>query len=384
MTSRVRASRVRAFFGYAGWLAVLAAVTTWTCSGRARADEALRRKLVARAVTYLAHQGQAPDGSFSASAGPAVTALVATALLRNGRPVDDPVVAKAIAYVERFVRPDGGIHAKGSRYRNYETAVALQMFVQANQDGRYDGLIKKATAFLKGIQWDEGEGKDRSDFAYGGAGYGKHRRPDLSNTSFFIEALREAGVPKDDPAIQRALLFVSRCQNLESEYNRTPYAAKNPDGGFYYTPAPGQSQAGTTPTGGLRSYASMTYAGLKSMIYAGVGPDDPRVKAAVTWIRKHYDLRSNPGLGKAGLYYYYHTFAKALDALGVDVIEDADGKKHNWRKELIQELARRQQPSGCWVNDNRRWLEGDPNLVTAYALLALAYCQPKPSAPSSR
>ena len=41
--------------------------------------------------------------------------------------------------------------------------------------------------------------------------------------------------------------------------------------------AGGQSQAGTTPNGGLRSYGSMTYAGLKSMIYAGVGPEDVEV-----------------------------------------------------------------------------------------------------------
>ena len=343
--------------------------------GEASKQEALRRKIVRKGIDYLVNQGQAEDGSFSAPAGPAVTALVVTSLLRSGRPATDPAVAKGIAYVERFVRPDGGIHANKSLYRNYETSVSLQMFVEANRDGKYDGLIKKATKFLKEIQWDEGEGKDRSDFAYGGQGYGKHKRPDLSNTSFFIEALRSAGVPEDDPAIQRALLFVSRCQNLESEHNRTPYAAKNPDGGFYYTPSPGQSQAGTTENGGLRSYGSMTYAGLKSMIYAGVGPDDPRVKAAVKWIHQHYDLSSNPGMGKAGLYYYYHTFAKALAAIGVDTFKDAQGAEHDWRKEIIEELARRQQPNGSWLNDNSRWLEGDPNLVTGYALLALSYCK---------
>ncbi len=360
------------------WVAVMLSATAlgvvWGAAPTA-ADEALRRQLVRRGIEYLVNQGQAEDGSFTKSAGPAVTALVVTSLLRNGRPINDPAVARGIAYVKRHVRRDGGIHAKDSLYRNYETSVALQMFVEANRDGRFDDIIKNATKFLKKIQWDEGEGKDPSDFAYGGQGYGKHKRPDLSNTSFFIEALRSAGVPEDDPAIQRALIFVSRCQNLESEHNRTPYAAKNPDGGFYYTPSPGQSQAGTTENGGLRSYASMTYAGLKSMIYAGVGPDDPRVKAAVNWIRKHYNLSSNPGMGKAGLYYYYHTFAKALDALGVDQFKDAAGKKHDWREELIAELARRQQPNGSWVNENARWLEGDPNLVTAYALLTLSYCR---------
>ena len=113
------------------------------------------------------------------------------------------------------------------------------------------------------------------------------------------------------------------------------------------------------------------------MIFAGVGPDDPRVKAAVKWIKAHYDLDENPGVGSTGLYYYYHTFAKALDAMGVDEFQDASGKKHDWRKDLLTELAQRQKADGSWVNENARWLEGNPNLVTGYALLALEYCRKK-------
>ncbi|HET6880373.1 MAG TPA: hypothetical protein VFI31_09470, partial [Pirellulales bacterium] len=157
----------------------------------------------------------------------------------------------------------------------------------------------------------------------------------------------------------------------------TPFPAKNPDGGFYYTPAAGgSSPAGETDNGGLRSYGAMTYAGLKSMVFAGVGPDDPRVKAAVEWARKHYTLTENPGLGEAGLYYYHHLFAKALHAIGQDEFVDADGIKHSWRQELIAELGRRQQSDGSWVNSDSRWLEGDPNLCTGFALLALSYCRP--------
>jgi len=80
-----------------------------------------------------------------------------------------------------------------------------------------------------------------------------------------------------------------------------------------------------------------------------------------------------------GLYYYYHTFAKALDAFGIDEIEDATGVKHDWRRELAEELARRQHTNGSWVNTNSRWMEGDPNLATAFALLALSYCRPTPA-----
>ncbi|MCA9101000.1 MAG: hypothetical protein KDA63_07625, partial [Planctomycetales bacterium] len=237
--------------------------------------------------------------------------------------------------------------------------------------------------FIKGLQWDD-EVDGEANVSFGGAGYGSHQRPDLSNTSFLLDTLKSLGRGPDDPAIQKALVFVSRCQNLESKYNTTEFANKNPDGGFYYTPAAGgNSQAGTTDDGGLRSYGSMTYAGLKSMIYAGLDESDPRVEAATNWIRENYTLADNPGMGAAGLYYYYHTFAKALDAIGADQLRDADGVEHDWRRELTQKLADLQQQDGSWTNDTTRWLEGDGNLVTAYVLLALDHCR-APKSPAGR
>ena len=121
----------------------------------------------------------------------------------------------------------------------------------------------------------------------------------------------------------------------------------------------------------------MTYAGLKSFLYAGVGKDDPRVKAAIDWIRKHYTVTENPGQKDAGLYYYYHTFAKAMDALGEDPFVDAKGVKHDWRQELFDELKKRQKANGSWANSNGAFLESLPELATAFALLALSYCKKK-------
>ena len=117
----------------------------------------------------------------------------------------------------------------------------------------------------------------------------------------------------------------------------------------------------------------MTYAGLKSMIYAGVDKDDERVKAAVAWLAKHYDTKQNPGMGETGLYYYYQTVAKALDAYGEEKFVTADGKQHDWRTEFTDQLISLQKDNGSWVNDAERWMEGDPNLVTGYTLLALAH-----------
>jgi squalene-hopene/tetraprenyl-beta-curcumene cyclase len=307
-----------------------------------------------------------------------VTAVTTTGLMRVGLTPNDPMVAKALKYLESFQQKDGGIYNPRDGVPNYETSLAIVCFQEANSDHRYDKLVKQAEKFLKGIQWGgENQPADQSNPAYGGAGYGKHKRPDLSNTQFFLDALKAAGDGPDDPAVQRAMIFVYRCQNLESEYNTTPFPAKNPDGGFYYTPAAGgDSEAGKLPNGGLRSYASMTYAGLKSMIYAGVKADDPRVKAAVKWCQMHYGLEDNPGIGKAGLYYYYQTFAKALDASGLKSIKDEKGVEHDWRQDLLAALQARQRPNGSWVNDDKHWFENEPCLVTGYALLSLSYCRP--------
>ncbi|WP_339888662.1 prenyltransferase/squalene oxidase repeat-containing protein [Rhodopirellula europaea] len=336
-------------------------------------------QMVDRGIEFLRTRGQSDEGAFSGETGAAVTGLCVRAILEH-RPEavsTDPVIAKAIKYLESKVQPDGGIYATGSKHRNYETTTAAMALNKANQDGRFDSQLERAKNFLKDIQWDEEEGAEPGDTAYGGAGYGSHSRPDLSNTAFLIEALHDLGTDPQDESIQKALMFVSRTQNLTQHGNDTQHADKIGDGGFYYTPAAGgQSKAGESADGGLRSYGSMTYAGLKSMIYAGLTPEDPRVNAALDFIRNHYTLDNNPGMGAQGQYYYYHTFAKALDVAGLEVVESTDAGPRDWRTDLINKLEAEQQEDGSWVNrEAERWMEGDRQLVTAYCLLALKHAR---------
>ena len=119
----------------------------------------------------------------------------------------------------------------------------------------------------------------------------------------------------------------------------------------------------------------MTYAGFKSMLYAEVDRQDPRVVAAYDWIRKYYTLTGNPNMpgaqSRQGLYYYYHVFAKALRAWGQPTITDAAGLAHDWRAELCARLVSLQNRDGSWLNDADRWYEGNPALVTSYALLSI-------------
>jgi squalene-hopene/tetraprenyl-beta-curcumene cyclase len=329
-----------------------------------------------KAIEFL-RTSQSADGSWTTNRSPGISGLVVAGLLDNGVSPDDPTLQKAFQNLSSYVQADGGIYSPQSDLRNYETCIALLAFQAANKDGRYDKTIVDAIVFLKKLQWDDEKGIKADDVKYGGAGYGSNSRPDLSNTAYLVDALKAAGLGKDDPTMKNALVFISRCQNLESEFNTLPLASKVNDGGFLYTPAGGgDSAAKKADDPALRSYGSMTYAGLKSMVYAGVGPEDKRVVAAVKWIRKFYSVTENPGMGSAGLFYYYHTFAKALDAMNLEKVADDKGVEHEWRKELGAHLVSLQKENGSWVNSEKRWMEGDPNLSTAFALLSLAYCDP--------
>ncbi len=325
---------------------------------------------------------------------PAYTAMGIKALVQHPDfDADSPEVKQALGVLMDYAKPDGGIYDQG--YENYCTSIAL-MALAAVDDPKYDEAMSNAVKFLKGIQIRVGEttegGEEEQEITEdhpfrGGTSYGHHGRPDLSNLSMTAQAMKDAGVPEDDEFWREAVVFLERTQN-RSESNDRAWVADGPDdGGFVYAPATRQGRLATPESKaspddiGTRSYGSMTYAGFMSMLYAGVDRDDPRVRAAYDWIRTYWRLDSNPNMPNVkshqGLYYYYHTFAKALRAWGQPVITDVRGNDHNWRHELVDALAERVQdnedePGVHWVNEKaERWKEGNPLLATLYSVLAL-------------
>jgi squalene-hopene/tetraprenyl-beta-curcumene cyclase len=342
--------------------------------------------LVDSGLEFLQQQQREDGGWGSDRDPPAITALVLKAFVQHPQhSTETDFVRRGYDYLLRFQLEEGGIYR--DLLANYNTAIAISSLAAA-QDPQFQERIDRAVAYLKGLQWTErtpGEGpggetiSDPSHTWYGGWGYGRHGRPDFSNVQMAMQALHDAGLEPDDPAFQAALVFVSRTQNF-SETNDQPWAGN--DGGFVYTPARGgESFAGefTGPDGRrmLRSYGSMTYAGLKSMIYAGLTKQDPRVQAAWDWIRTNWTLEENPGMrlghpeqAQHGLYYYYHTMARALNVYDEPIIVDMRGNEHDWRIELSTKLASLQRDDGSW-NGDARWMEDNPVLVTGYVVLAL-------------
>ena len=63
--------------------------------------------------------------------------------------------------------------------------------------------------------------------------------------------------------------------------------------------------------------------------------------------------------------------AKALTAANIDKLQLEGGKEVDWRNDLGNELLKSQRENGSWINENGRWMESNPVLVTAFTVLSL-------------
>jgi squalene-hopene/tetraprenyl-beta-curcumene cyclase len=403
-------------------------------------DEAHKKKgeeMAARAIGYLKGQQDSKtggwavppagaDGKPGAPAYPAITGLIINGMAMEpglSKPgAMDPALASGVKYLLAMQQPDGGIYDR--ILPSYNTSICISALAQVKTP-ESAAAVRRATAFLKTLQWSEdaategAAGKEvkratKDDPFYGGVGYGRSGRPDMSNLAFFVQAMHDAEVPESDPAFQRALVFLQRVQ-MDGRINDQPYATGSHQGGFIYSTGEGgdkkgagQSMAGLieesmddgTKVSRLRAYGTMTYKGFKSYIYAHLSKDDPRVTAAMDWIRRHYTLAENPGVGADGTYYYLVTFARAMDAWGAETLDvwplrapgaetkapaggpepapaepapSGPAQARDWANDLIDRLAELQNADGSFRSVDDRWMESNPVLITAYGLIALEH-----------
>lgn len=340
------------------------------------------QRAIDRGLAWL-EKNQNTNGTWSAGDQPALTALPVLAF--QGEPAGrfsgktPEFLQRSYNYLEKCVHPDGSVYDK-KEYLTHNTALSILAF-SAAKSPKYNNTVQKGRAFLISLQGDFGEPGKVDTIFDGGVGYGsKYEHSDMANTLSALEAIYytrdaagdKASATNKDLNWEAAIQFLQNCQNLSS-HNKQSWVSEEGGnkGGFIYYP--GHSMAGETNLNGrvaLRSYGSASYAGLLSYIYADLKPNDPRVQAVYEWLQANYTLEENPGMGEQGLYYYYHTMSKALSAMGVKEIA-VNGKRVDWRKDLAMKLMNLQKPDGSWVNNNARWWEKDPVLVTSYCVLAL-------------
>ena len=336
-----------------------------------------------KGINWLYNQQQLPEGYWGSPEYPALTALAIRSLLGHPDSNRDGKYTKQMeagfAFLRSKVQSDGGIYGKG--LASYNTSISLLAFLQ-RKDPADNEIIQAARRFLINQQSDFDQKGVTDNLFDGGVGYGSTwAHSDLSNTHLALEAMyyaKKSMKEKESPLLDldwdAAIQFVSKCQNLPQTNEQEWVSAEKEDlGGFIYFP--GKSMAGerTSEEGrvSLRSYGSMSYAGLLSFIYAEMSPDDSRVLAVRDWLSQNFTVDENPGMGMQGLYYYYHTMAKALTLSGVDEIITADEKSVDWREKLAFKLFDEQASEGFWINESGRWWEKDPVLVSCYAILAL-------------
>jgi squalene-hopene/tetraprenyl-beta-curcumene cyclase len=408
---RIRMVRTAIALSVMGWCGGMF-LTADAALGQSEAQRTRGEQMVERAIGWLRVQQDGESGGWAVNPRgptfPAITGLVLTGMMMQpGIDAGDGSVRKGLEFLLSHRQADGGIYDR--ILPSYNTAICLSALSKIDDD-RAREAIGPAQNFLRGVQFSEasvapgpdgGGGEVRPVMKdhpfYGGVGYGQHGRPDLSNLTFFIQAMHDSGVPSDDPAFQRALVFLSRTQ-MHEDVNDMAYAKGSRQGGFIYataekgeqvrgdgTGAPGQSFAGMleetlddgTRVSRLRAYGSMTYAGFKSLLYANLPRDDRRVQVAHEWIRHHYTVEENPGLGTDGMYYYYITFARALDTLGeatLEVVRDGGAvERRDWAGDLIERLSSLQNEDGSFRSVDDRWMEDNSVLITAYAVIALQH-----------
>jgi squalene-hopene/tetraprenyl-beta-curcumene cyclase len=361
---------------------------------QAARHESLKQELTLsyqRGLNFLKAKQNPETGQWGEAEPVAFTALaIASTLLDPERDPNAPIpphIEKAYAFLLKNVQPDGGIYVKARA--NYNTSMAL-MALLLNPKLENEEIMLRARRFVIGQQNDFDE-KGKTDNPFdGGIGYGtpKPNSPahaDMSNTVFALEALHYAealladkgDAAKNEPKLNfaAAIEFITNCQNLPGS-NKQGWVSTDPTdrGGFISSPGETRGAEEKLPDGrtALRSYGSISYAGLLSFIYAGVDKSDPRVQAVMEWLKNNYTLAENPGLGENGLYYYYHTMAKALSAAKVDFLKTKDGKVIDWRADLTAKILSLQNGDGSWDNETARWMESDPVLTTCYMLMALA------------
>lgn len=351
-------------------------------------DESLANEVNAaidRSLDWLA-AAQNEGGSWSDESFPALTALPLQAFAQGTHPRRKEIMDRAVKYILSCVNEDGGIYRnipgrKGGGLSNYNTAICMTA-LHATGDRSLAKAIQDARKFVAGSQ------HFGDDVYAGGFGYDRSTQrayTDLLNTYYSVEAmhvtadvedLRPKGEKRVDIDWAETVKYIERMQN-------NPASGDADAGGFFYKPGESKAGTATNETGAvvLRSYGSITYAGLLALVYANVSRDDVRVRSAFDWASEHWTLDENPGMGAQGLYFFFNIIAKSLTAYGADAVPLPDGTFVNWREAVAERLVAGQKTDGTtghgyWINDQARFWEGDPVLVTSYAVLALQSLQP--------
>jgi hypothetical protein len=326
-----------------------------------KAHAAVTREQVERAIhdgVHFLKQRQRADGSWpdaDSEAHTGTTSLVTLALLTAGEPVGSPTIVQALEFLRNF-----GPEQLKSTY-----AVALQTMVFAAADPERDQLkIAANVRWLQDAQIKPGERVNwPGSWTYSGT---KTRNGDNSNSQYALlglNAASEVGVPVNPQVWALARRYWEQYQHN--------------DGGWGYT-----------PDAAMPASASMTCAGISSLIITGLkrfqgqeflvgdqiqncgrGGTNINLQRGIDWMANHFRVGENPPIGQQWRYYYLYGMERAGRLTGQRFFGE-----HDWYREGAEKLVHEQDRlQGFWQGAGP--VEGQEPVgvvTTSFALLFLA------------
>jgi len=171
---------------------------------------------------YLNHIPFADHGALLDPPTADVTARCVSFLAQIGMGNDDPVMAKALAYLRREQEKDGSWFGRWGTNYIYGTWSVLCALNAAGL-GLDDPAVKRAADWLVSVQREDG-GWGEDEESYADAPPGRHKESTASQTAWAVLGLMAAGAV-DHPAVARGIDYLSRTQRQDGEWTELPYTA---------------------------------------------------------------------------------------------------------------------------------------------------------------
>jgi squalene-hopene/tetraprenyl-beta-curcumene cyclase len=172
--------------------------------------------------SYLNHIPFADHGALLDPPTADVTGRCVGFLAQIGMRADDPVMAKAIAYLRREQEKDGSWFGRWGTNYIYGTWSVLNALNAAGIPPN-DPAVARASDWLIGVQRPDG-GWGEDEESYADAPHGRFTESTPSQTAWALLALMAAG-RVEHPAVQRGVAWLAATQKGDGEWDEKPYTA---------------------------------------------------------------------------------------------------------------------------------------------------------------
>jgi squalene-hopene/tetraprenyl-beta-curcumene cyclase len=171
---------------------------------------------------YLNHIPFADHGALLDPPTADVTARCVSFLAQIGHASEEPVMARALAWLRRDQRPDGSWFGRWGTNYIYGTWSVLCALNAAGLPHE-DPAISRAASFLLDTQREDG-GWGEDNETYADAQPGRYHRSNPSQTAWALLGLMAAG-KADHPAVTRGIAWLAQAQKPDGEWDEEPYTA---------------------------------------------------------------------------------------------------------------------------------------------------------------